>query len=202
MVDKKKMTGILIHGFAAAHAATALILAQTVIGDEAALTALTVTMIMAVAKINGADWDSGTALAFLGVFIGSYAGMRGAAFLVKWIPGLGNCINAIVTAATTEVLGWATYVFVQKCKKSPELVFDPSKITREEMNEIWEEARNLRKEERQASKQLYNSIPKKDKDRYDSIMERLRSNKISETERKELIEELEPLLTGMNEKDK
>ncbi len=46
----KRMTGILIHTFAIAHALTAALLAQTLVGDEAALTALTVAMIISVAK--------------------------------------------------------------------------------------------------------------------------------------------------------
>ena len=94
MDSKKKMTGMMIHGFAVAHAVAAALLAQTLVGDEAVLTALTIAMIIAVAKMNGADWDTGAALAFLGICIGGYVGVRGATFLVKVIPGVGNVCHA------------------------------------------------------------------------------------------------------------
>ena len=61
MDSKKKMTGMMIHGFAVAHAVAAALLAQTLVGDEAVLTALTIAMIIAVARMNGADWDTGAA---------------------------------------------------------------------------------------------------------------------------------------------
>lgn len=202
MVDNKKMTGMLIHGFAAAHAITAMALAQTVIGDEAALTSLTVAMIMAVARMNGAGWNSGDALAFLGIYVGGYVGVRGATFLVKWVPGLGNGINAIVTAVTTELLGWATYALVQKCQRNPKAAFDPKTMTESEKRALWEEARNLREEEKKASKYLYDSMSKEDRDKYDSIVKRLRSRRLSEEERIALIDELESLLTAVNEKNR
>ena len=55
----------------------------------------------------------------LGIFAGKYIGIRGATFLVKWIPFLGNVVNAAVTFATTELLGWATYAFVSKGMQNP-----------------------------------------------------------------------------------
>lgn len=185
MEDKKKMTGIIIHGFAVAHALTAALLAQTLVGDEAALTSLTVAMIIAVAKLNGADWDAGSALAFLGIYIGGYVGTRGAVFLVKWIPGIGNAANAAVTLTTTEVLGWATYLFVQKGKK------DPKAMTQGEKDSLWNEAKTLRKKEEQASKRLYESMAETDKREYKDIMEQLRTKDLPENTRNYLLNRLE-----------
>lgn len=193
MVDKKKMTGMLIHSFAVAHAVTAALLAQTMVGDEAALTALTVAMIMAVAKMNGADWDSGTALAFLGVFIGSYVGVRGATFLIKWVPGIGNAANAGVTLVTTEVLGWATYAFVQKSKNKKDVKSKLKKMTKEEKDGLWSEAKSLRKEEKEEGKKLYESMSKEDKKEYEEIMTKLRAKDLSDEERIKLIEKLEAI---------
>ena len=101
MNPEKRMSGFIIHGFAVAHAVVAALFAQTLVGDEAILTSLTVAMIISVARLNGAKWSAGEALAFLGIFIGYYVGTRGAAFLIKWIPGIGNAANATVTFATT-----------------------------------------------------------------------------------------------------
>lgn len=184
MDSKKKMTGMMIHGFAVAHALTAALLAQTLVGDEAALTALTVAMIIAVAKMNGADWDTGMALAFLGIFIGGYVGVRGATFLIKWIPGIGNAANAAVTLTTTEVLGWATYLFIKKGK------LDPKDMTKKEKETLWKEARAVQREEEQKSKRLYNSMSEVDKSEYRSIMNQLREKNIPEETRSYLLNRL------------
>ena len=55
MNPQKRMSGFIIHGFAVAHAAAAALLAQTLLGDEPVLTALTIAMITAVAILNGAE---------------------------------------------------------------------------------------------------------------------------------------------------
>ncbi len=187
MESKKKMTGMMIHGFAIAHAATAALLAQTFVGDEAALTTLTIAMIISVAKMNGADWDAGAALAFLGVFIGGYVGVRGATFLIKWIPGIGNAANAAVTFATTEVLGWATYLFVQKGKS------DPKSMTQEEKDSLWKEAKSVREAEAKESKRLYDAMSESDKKEYSSIMEQLRNKSLPDNTRNYLLDRLETI---------
>ena len=185
MDSKKRMTGMMIHGFAVAHAVTAALLAQTLVGDEAALTALTVAMIIAVAKMNGADWDTGMALAFLGIFIGGYVGVRGATFLIKWIPGIGNAANAAVTLTTTEVLGWATYLFIKKGKSNPK------DMTEKEKEALWKEAKSMQKEEEQESKRLYDSMSEADKSEYKSIMNQLKTKNLPDETRSYLLNRLE-----------
>lgn len=185
MDSKKKMTGMMIHGFAVAHALTAALLAQTLVGDEAVLTALTVAMIIAVAKMNGADWDTGMALAFLGIFIGGYVGVRGATFLIKWIPGIGNAANAAVTLTTTEVLGWATYLFIKKGKSNPK------DMTEKEKEALWKEAKSMQKKEEQESKRLYDSMSEADKSEYKSIMNQLKTKNLPDETRSYLLNRLE-----------
>lgn len=185
MDSKKRMTGMMIHGFAVAHAVTAALLAQTLVGDEAALTALTVAMIIAVAKMNGADWDTGMALAFLGIFIGGYVGVRGATFLIKWIPGIGNAANAAVTLTTTEALGWATYLFIKKGKSNPK------DLTEKEKDALWKEARDVQRKEEQESRRLYDSMSEADKNEYKSIMKQLKVKDLPDETRSYLLNRLE-----------
>ena len=186
--DKKRMTGMLIHSFAVAHAVAAAVLAQTIVGDEAVLTALTIAMIIAVAKMNGADWDTGSALAFLGVFAGTYLGVRGATFLIKWIPGIGNAANAFATFGTTEVLGWVTYIFVKKGKT------DPKSMSKEEKDELWNEAQNMREQEKDESERLYNAMSSADKSACDDIMKQLKDKNISDSERNALLDKLQSIM--------
>lgn len=77
------ISNVVIHGFAAAHAVTAASLAQTMVGDEAALTVLTIAMIISLSRIYNAPVSWGGALSFLGVFAGFYLGTRGATCLIK-----------------------------------------------------------------------------------------------------------------------
>lgn len=187
MDSKKKMTGMMIHGFAVAHAVTAALLAQTLVGDEAVLTALTIAMIVAVAKLNGADWDTGMALAFLGIFLGGYVGVRGATFLIKWVPGIGNAANAAVTLTTTEVLGWATYLFIKKGKSNPQ------DLTEAEKKKLWQEAKVVQRKEEKESKRLYDSMSGADKDEYKSIMSQLKAKNLPEETRSYLLSRLETI---------
>lgn len=184
MEEKKRATGMMIHGFAVAHALTAGVLAQTLVGDEAALTALTVAMIIAVAKVNGVKWGSGAALSFFGLFVGGYMSLRGTAFLFKWIPGIGNVANAGLTFTSTEIVGWAVYLFIKKGKT------DPQSITKEEKKALWNEAKDMREKEEDESRRLYHSMGEADEEEYKSIMKQLRSKELTEEQRDELVERL------------
>ena len=74
-MNKKKITAITIHSFAVAHAITAASLAQTLIGDEAALTTLTTMMIYSICHIYGMSVTIKQALKFLGLLGGFYLGV-------------------------------------------------------------------------------------------------------------------------------
>lgn len=189
-IDKRRSTAMMIHSFAVAHAATAAALANTMVGDEAALTALTVAMIIAVAKLNGADWDTGTALAFLGVLAGGYIGTRGAVLLVKWIPGIGNAANAAVTFGTTEVLGWATYAFINKAGSNA----DPREIDKKEASALWKEAKSTRDAEKRMTEQLYERMSSDDRKRMREIARELSDNGLSTETRKVLEDEMEGII--------
>lgn len=171
MEEKKytrKLTAFIIHGFAVTHAAAAALLAQTMVGDEATLTALTVAMILSIARANKKSWDIGDALSVIGVLAGSYLGTRGALFLVKWIPGIGNAANAVTTFSVTELIGWTTYLLVQDGKK-------PTTLSKEEKKSLKKEAMNLRDAEREEGKRLFEKMSLEDKEEYDSIMKQLRT---------------------------
>ena len=70
------IVNVLIHGFAAAHAATAAALAQTMAADDVALASLTVAMIIGISRVYGRPFGVGEALAVLGLFAGFYLGTR------------------------------------------------------------------------------------------------------------------------------
>ena len=184
---KKRMTGMMIHGFAVAHAIAAAALAQSLIGDEIVLTMLTTAMIIAVAKMNGVDWDAGSALAFVGCFAGFYLGTRGAAFIVKWIPFAGNAANATATFGTTEILGWATYNFIKMARK------DPRSVSKSEARDLWKDAKITKEKEKKESERDYNAMSPSDKSEYESIMKQLRNENLPDDTRNYLIDRLEAI---------
>lgn len=185
-IYKKRVTGFIIHGFAVSHAIAAASLSQTLLGDEAVLTALTVAMILTIAKVNGRDWDVGEALSFLGVLAGWYLGTRGAVFLIKWIPGVGNAANSVTTFAVTEALGWATYILIKEGKK-------PSDINSEEAKILRKNAEEMRKQEHELNKQLYEKMSSEDKNEFESIMKQLRNKELPEETRNYLIKRIEDI---------
>mgnify|MGYP007007084490 CR=1 FL=1 len=67
-MNKTFLANVIIHSFATAHAIAAAALAQTLVGDEATLTALTIAMIIALSKLYQAPLSWGGALSFFGCF--------------------------------------------------------------------------------------------------------------------------------------
>lgn len=183
---EKRTTALMIHGFAVAHAATAFALAQTMVGDEAALTVLTIAMIECVARVNDRKWGAAEAFAVMGVMAGGYIGTRLGVAFVKWIPGLGNGANAAATFATTEILGWITYTLVKQDK-------DPSKLTREEKKELQREAEELRNDK--TGEELYDKMSNQDKKKIDDLMSQFRRMaREDDAKREELIQQISEIV--------
>mgnify|MGYP000219033466 FL=1 len=189
-MNKTFLANVIIHSFATAHAIAAAALAQTLVGDEATLTALTIAMIIALSKLYQAPLSWGGALSFLGVFAGFYLGTRGATCLIKWVPGIGNTANALSTIFTTEVLGWATVYLLSRGR-------DLSTVRKDEANHIIREGKALRKKNEAEKKRIDNIVNTKmtsgEKALYHSIMEQLKDENISDSERENLIRKLDEL---------
>lgn len=183
---EKRMTAIIIHGFAVAHAAAALALAQTLIGDEVVLTILTISMMECIARVNDRKWGVADALAAMGVMAGGYIGTRLGVTLIKWIPGLGNGANAAATIATTEILGWIAYALVKQDKK-------PSELTSEERRKLRREAEELSNDK--TGEELYNKMSAQDKKKFDDLMSKFKKlSKEDDARREELIQQVSEIV--------
>jgi uncharacterized protein (DUF697 family) len=185
--NRARLTAVIIHGFALAQGAAAAGLAQTLVGDEAALTALTVAMIMAVSRVNGRDWGVGEGLALIGAMAGFYLASRGAVFLVKWIPLLGNVANAVTSMAVAEVLGWATYLLVRENRR-------PGDLAEGEAREIYRRARELRGRMKDEAERLVEAMSPEDRAHYDRLIRRLKVRDLPEREREAALAELDGLV--------
>lgn len=183
---EKRLTGFIIHGFAVAHTAAAALLSQTMVGDEAVLTALTISMIVCIARANNRSWGAGEALSVIGVLAGWYLGTRGALFLIKWIPAIGNTANAVTTFGVTELLGWTTYILVKEGK-------NPKDLTSSEKEAIKKKAEQLKEEEHDKSKRLYEQMSSQDKEEYNEIMKQLRNKDLPDSTIQYLTKRLETI---------
>lgn len=182
---EKKVTALIIHGFAIAHAVTAFTLSQTVGGDEFALTALTIAMIECIARANGRAWDAGEALSVIGIILGGYIGIRLGVLFVKLIPGPGNLANATATFLTTEFLGWLTYTIVKQDK-------NPSQLTKKEKEELKKAAKKLQKDK--TGEELYKKMSVEDKEKFNDLMKQFaKIDRDNDAERERLIQELEEI---------
>lgn len=82
-------------------------IAQIPGSDTVIITPIQVAMITAIAKVHGQSLDKAAALAVLSGVSAGVTGRAVSQFLVGWIPGVGNAINASTAFAITEGIGWA-----------------------------------------------------------------------------------------------
>ncbi len=164
--SKLRQTALIIHKYATVHAATAGLLAQTIVGDTLALSFLTVAMESTIVALNGGRWTKKLGAAVLSIMTGTYVGVYGGAFLLKWMPGIGNAANAAASFVTTELVGWTTYVLL-----SSGLSIDV--LTDTQKKAIFEEAKRMAKNEKGNGKQMYKRMSREDKNRIDTYVKQI-----------------------------
>ena len=135
--DKTKKAHEIIHQSATAAAGVG---AAPIPGSDAPIiTTIQLTMIGRLTVLYG--FDKTKIVKSLGTGLATLAGKQLATSLLKFIPGLGNVINAGVAAAITEALGW----YVQQYLKKAALASAKGESI-EEFSFDWSQYENLFKE--------------------------------------------------------
>lgn len=106
MGDNGKVHGI-IHSSAASAAAAAAGLAQIPGSDNAIITPIQIAMITAIGAVHGVEMSKPMALSALSAASAGVVGRTLSQFLVGWVPGYGNALNATTAFAITQAIGWA-----------------------------------------------------------------------------------------------
>jgi len=106
LTTNQKIHGI-VHTAATAAAAVGAGLAQLPGSDAPVLAGIQTTMIIAIAHEHGAQTTRVAAADLLLTFTATHFGRGITQWLVGWVPGWGNAINASTAAALTEAVGWA-----------------------------------------------------------------------------------------------
>ena len=101
MTTNQKVHGI-IHTDATAAAAVGAGLAQLPGSDAQLLAGIHTTMIVAMAHEHGAPITKTAAADLLLTFTATHVGRGISQWLVGWVPGWGNAVNASTAAALTE----------------------------------------------------------------------------------------------------
>ena len=103
--EKTKCHGI-IHTAAVAAGAIGVGLAQIPGSDTVPITTIQVGMIVSLGAVFGKTITKTAGASILSGAVASIGGRAVSQFLLGWIPGLGNAINAGTAFAITESIGW------------------------------------------------------------------------------------------------
>lgn len=104
--EQKDKCHAIIHTASAAAGAVGAGLAQIPAGDNALLTPIQLTMTISLGKVFDIYLTESAALALATTVAVHRIGRAVSQFLIGWIPGIGNAINATTAAALTESMGW------------------------------------------------------------------------------------------------
>ena len=104
--DQKTKCHAIIHTASLAAGGAGAGLAQLPGSDNAVIVPLQVTMVVGLGLVFGIELTKSAAEATLATFTASLIGRGISQFLVGWIPGVGNAINAATAAGVTETVGW------------------------------------------------------------------------------------------------
>lgn len=97
----------IIHSASVAAGGVGAGLAQLPGSDNAIIVPIQITMTISLGAVFRIKLDESAAKATLATATASMTGRAISQFLVGWIPGLGNAVNAATAAGITESIGWA-----------------------------------------------------------------------------------------------
>ena len=104
--EQREKCHLIIHGAASAAAAAGGGMAQIPLSDTAIITPIQIGMIISLGAVFDTAISKSTASALLKGAAASFIGRTISQFLVGWIPGFGNAINATTAFSITEGIGW------------------------------------------------------------------------------------------------
>lgn len=105
--EQRKKCHAIIHTASVAAAGVGGGMAQIPGSDNAVLTPIQLTMTISLGRVFHVELTDSAAKAAISSVAASTVGRTISQFLVGWIPGFGNAINATTAASLTEAMGWA-----------------------------------------------------------------------------------------------
>lgn len=118
LTKNQKVHG-LIHSTSASSGGVGAGLSQIPGSDILPITALQAGMITGIALIHKRKITEATATMILGTFTAGMVGRAISQWLVGWIPGWGNAINAATAVTLTQAVGCAADAFFERLGDEP-----------------------------------------------------------------------------------
>lgn len=148
----------IIHTAAAAAGAIGFGAAQLPGSDVIPITTIQIGMIVGLGAVFGIEITETAAKSILGGAVAAIGGRTASQFLVGWLPGIGNIINATTAASITEGLGWYVANDFDKDaqerkeaeKRKKELEHQEEETRKREQERREAEARRLERERQEA----------------------------------------------------
>lgn len=184
MDSKREDAAAVIHSFAAGHAVVAFLLANTLVGDTAVLTALTFAMVTALGKIYGITELSPRKI--VSKIFGLVAGTYIAGKLLFWLPGIGNWANAMSTIFVTETIGWTCVAFFSTGR-------DPVEANSQELKSAVNDAKEAAKKYKEEAKVVASKMTSEEKKEIRDLSNRLRDSNISSEEQDEVTQKIKAI---------
>ena len=116
--EQNRKCHVIIHGAAVAAGGVGAGMAQMPGADCVALAGIQTAMVVSLGKVFDKTISQGAAAAAVATLfaqtVGKVAAKVLAGVLVRWIPGVGNYVNATVAFSLTETMGWALAEEIEK----------------------------------------------------------------------------------------
>lgn len=113
--DKLDKCNYIIHSASVACGGVGTGLAQIPASDNAVIVPIQIAMIVGLGAVFELDITEAAAKSIIASSGTTIAGRAISQYLVGWIPGIGNVINAVTAAGVTEAIGWiAVYHFYDR----------------------------------------------------------------------------------------
>lgn len=104
--EERRNSHVIIHVAALAAAGVGAGLAPLPGSDRLALTPIQLGMIAGLALVFGVTLERGTAKATLATARATLIGRGISQVALRWLPVIGNVVNAVTAAGVTETIGW------------------------------------------------------------------------------------------------
>lgn len=105
--EQQKRCATIIHAAGGAAGAIGAGLAQVPGGDAILIMPVQVAMIVGLGRVFGLEVTDAAARSVVYASLGTIVGRGAAKVLLRFVPGLGNVLNAGVAFGVTETMGWS-----------------------------------------------------------------------------------------------
>lgn len=181
--DKQRQTEAawLVHACALANGTVAFSLANTLAGDTALITGVSLYMIYRLGRLYEADDVNGKQI--ITQIVTHYAGPLTGAKLLFWLPGIGNWANAASMSLLTEIVGWSCIILFSNGRTAEQLGSDDWK-------KLLAEARQRADAHQAENKAMLADMTVEEKAQCRQLNKQLASNKLTQSEKEALFRSL------------